>query len=198
MVWDELGRDAKDANKGDRDKWIGVYIGILAVLLAVCATGGSNAAKDAMIKNIEASNLWNFFQAKNMRRHVLRVHADELELLLAANPGMPDTARTAIRDKVKSYKEQDKLLTSDPKTNEGLDELWKKGKALESERDLAMAKDPYFDYGQAMLQIAIVLASIVIITGGTMLLGISGLLGVLGALLTLNGFLMLWKVPFIG
>ena len=198
MVWDDLGRDATAANKNDRDKWIGVYIGILAVLMAICATGGSNAAKDAMIKNIEASNLWNFFQAKNMRRHVLRVHADELELTLATSPAMPEPARIAIRDKIKSYKEQDKILTSDPKTNEGLDELWKKGKSLEAERDLAMAKDPYFDYGQAMLQIAIVLASIVIITGGTMLLGVSVLLGLLGGLLTLNGFLMLWKIPFVG
>jgi hypothetical protein len=198
MVWDELGRDAEDENKRARDKWIGVYIGILAVLMAVCATGGSNAAKDATLKNIEASNLWNFFQAKNMRRHVLRTQSEELELQMQANAAMPDAAKTAYQAKIKAYGEQIALLTSDPKSNEGLDELWKKGKALEAERDVAMAKDPYFDYGQALLQIAIVLASITLITGGWFLLGVSGLLGVAGTLLTLNGFLMLVKVPLIG
>ena len=34
-----------------------------------------------------------------------------------------------------------------------------------------MRKDPYFDYGQALLQIAIVLASVAIITGGTIAAG---------------------------
>jgi hypothetical protein len=198
MVWDSLGRDAEEENKKARDKWIGVYIGVLAVLLAICATGGSNASKDATLKNIEASNLWAFFQAKNMRRHVLRMQLDEFDLALKAYPGMPDAAKAAYQEKIKSYDEQIRQLTSDTKSNEGLDELWKKGKALEADRDLAMAKDPYFDYGQALLQIAIVLASIALITGGFMLLGASGVLAVLGSLLTLNGFLMLWQLPFIG
>ena len=61
-----------------------------------------------------------------------------------------------------------------------------------------MAKDPYFDYGQAALQIAIVLASIAIISGGSALLVLSMVLGAAGALLTLNGFLMVAHLPLIG
>jgi hypothetical protein len=61
-----------------------------------------------------------------------------------------------------------------------------------------MAKDPYFDYGQALLQIAIVLASIAIVAGGSMLLMMSLVLGVSGAVLTLNGFVMLVSLPFVG
>ena len=70
MVWDALGNDAKDKNSKSRERLIGVYIGILAVLLALCTLGGGNSTKDATLKNIEASNTWGFFQAKNMRRHV--------------------------------------------------------------------------------------------------------------------------------
>ena len=61
-----------------------------------------------------------------------------------------------------------------------------------------MSKDPYFDYGQAMLQIAIVLASVAIITGGSALLVLSGLLSALGTVLTLNGFLLFYHIPYIG
>ena len=61
-----------------------------------------------------------------------------------------------------------------------------KGKALETQRDRAMRKDPYFDYGQALLQIAIVLASVSIITGGPMLLLLSGLLAASGLSAMLN------------
>ena len=49
-------------------KWVGVYIGVLAVLLAICSVGGANAAKDATRANIEATNTWAFYQAKNIRR----------------------------------------------------------------------------------------------------------------------------------
>lgn len=198
MVWDELGRDAGDENQRDRDRLIAVYIGILAVILAICSMGGGNAGKEATLKNIEATNTWSFFQAKNMRRHVLRIEIDELELTGLGNPALPDTARTAIQDKIASYKDQVSQLTSEPSTGEGLDELFKRGKSLEAERDTAMRQDPYFDYGEALLQIAIVLASVSIIARGSTLLATSGVLGVLGTLMTLNGFTLFWNIPFIG
>ena len=47
MAWEELGRDADRENIRTRDKLIGVYVGILAVVLAICSLGGSNAQQDA-------------------------------------------------------------------------------------------------------------------------------------------------------
>ena len=73
MAWDELGRMAEEDNNRDRERWIGVWIGALAVILAICSMGGNNAGKDATLKNIEAANTWAFFQAKNMRRQAVRM-----------------------------------------------------------------------------------------------------------------------------
>ncbi len=67
-------------DKDQRDRWVGVYIGILAVFLAICGMGGGNAAKDATRANIEAANTWNFFQAKNLRRNQIRLQMDDLAL----------------------------------------------------------------------------------------------------------------------
>src|SRR5262249_51197010 len=103
-----------------------------------------------------------------------------------------------ITAKIKDYREQVQKLTSDPVKKEGLDELFAKGKAAEAERDVALAKDPYFDWSQALLQIAIVLASVHLIIGNMMLLGLSGGLGVLGLLLMLNGFTLAVNLPFLG
>lgn len=190
MAWDELGRMAEGENQRDRDRKIGVYIGVLAVFLALSSMGGDNAASDASNRNIEAANTWAFFQAKNMRRHVLRVEVDELELIMLADPNMPEAAKAAIASKIASYKEQDQKLTSDPATKEGLDQLWEKAKALEKDRDHALKRGPSFDTASACLQIAIVLASVAIISGGSAmaLLGVSALLGLAGAIFTLNGF----------
>ncbi len=200
MALDNLmeARDEGRSASRERDRWIGVYIGVLAVLLAICSMGGGNAAKDATQSNIEASNVWAFFQAKNMRRQVVRAQIEDFEVLLATAPALTDAQKAMISEKVAAHKSFEAKLTSDPSSNEGLDELFKKGKSIEARRDAAMAKDPYFDYGQALLQIAIVLASVAIISGGSSLLGLSYLLGALGTITTLNGFLMLVRFPFIG
>ena len=196
MAMDDLASMAEDKGPGRRrDRLIGVYIGVLAVILAISAMGGDNAAKEATLKNIAAANIWSFFQAKNMRRQLIRSHTEDLELVLDTTPGLTPEQRARISEKIASNKAYDAKLTSDKESNEGLDELFHRGKALEVERDRAMAQDPYFDYAQACLQIAIVLASIAIISGGTALLVLSGVLGVAGLLLTLSGFAMLVSVP---
>ena len=186
------------SDKDERNKWIGVYIGVLAVLLAICGVGGGNATKDATRTNIEAANTWAFFQAKNMRRNAIQLAATELELSLAAQPGMPADVRKQFEDKIKDYRTQVQLLTTDPVRKEGLDELFTKAKALEVDRDVALRKDPYFDWSQALLQIGIVLASVHLIIGNMTLLGLSGGLSILGVLLMLNGFTLALNLPFLG
>ncbi len=111
---------------------------------------------------------------------------------------MPAAARTEIEQRIKGYRETVAIFTSDKKTNEGLDELFAKAKAIEAERDVAMRKDPYFDVAQALLQIAIVLASVALIAGANTLLYFSGALGAVGTLLMLNGFTLIAKLPFLG
>jgi hypothetical protein len=197
MAMDEVV-DRLKANQEERNRWVGVYIGVLAVLLAVCNVGGGNAAKDATRANIEASNTWAFFQAKNIRRSTITIAADDLELMAAANPRLPPEVRQKFDDKIKDYRAQIQRLTTDPVKKEGLDELFEKGKALEVERDTALRKDPYFDWSQALLQIGIVLASVHLIVGNLWLLGLSGGLSLLGILLMLNGFTLAFRMPFLG
>jgi nitroreductase len=193
--------DVAEQLAGDKDeshKWVGVFIGVLAVLLAIGNVGGANATKDATHANIAASDTWAFFQAKNMRRTATTLAANELELLLAAQPGMPDEAKKKFADKIKDYRAETQKLTTDPTKKEGLDELFVRAKSLEADRDVALRKDPYFDWSQALLQIAIVLASVHLIIGNLWLLGLSGGLGALGVLLMLNGFTLAVRLPFVG
>ena len=185
-------------NKDDHNRWVGVYIGVLAVLLAICGMGGGNAAKDATRANIEAANTWAFFQAKNIRRNAISIAVDDMELLLATQPAMPPAARTAVQTKIKEYRADHERLTKDPEKGEGLDQLFMKAKAWEADRDVAMRKDPYFDWAEALLQIAIVLASVHLIIGNMGLLGLSGGLGAFGLILMLNGFTLLVRFPFLG
>lgn len=193
-------QDASDNNseKTKRDRLIAVYIGVLAVILAIAGVGGGNATKDATGRNIEASNTWAFFQAKTIRRHEIRLQISEFEVLLATQPGLAAETRADIEQRIEKLRQDEARYTSEPDTGEGTKELMARARTLEQQRNVAMAKDPYFDYGQALLQIAIVLASVSIITGGTALLFLSGLLAVIGAVLTANGFFLFLHLPFVG
>lgn len=197
MAFNDLA-EATDTDKTRRDRLIALYIGLLAVILAISGVGGGNATKDATAYNIQASNTWAFLQAKNIRRHEVRLQISEFEVLLASQPSLTDTARAMIEEKIARLRKDEAHYTSEPETGEGIEQLTAKGRELERLRDIAMAKDPYFDYGQALLQIAIVLASVAIIAGGTALLDLSALLGMLGTLLTLNGFFLFASLPLIG
>ena len=54
-----------------------------------------------------------------------------------------------------------------------------------------MQQDPWFDYAEALLQIAIVLTSVAILTGAHVLFWVPCALGMLGIFSTINGFLLL-------
>lgn len=190
--------EATDTDKTRRDRLIALYIGMLAVILAISGVGGGNATKDATAYNIQASNTWAFLQAKNIRRHEVRLQISEFEVLLASQPSLPPATQAMIEERIARLRKDEARYTSEPETGEGTEQLTAKGRELERLRDGAIAKDPYFDYGQALLQIAIVLASVAIIAGGTALLALSALLGTLGTLSTLNGFFLFVNLPLIG
>jgi hypothetical protein len=204
-----LGEDAVEANDAaelmeqektsDRFKQrCAILIGILAMLLAITALGGDNATKEAVNSNVLASNYFNFYQAKNMRQTAITLSADHLELAVLNDPAVPDAAKADLKKKVENYRKTIARYETEPETGEGKKELLAKAKEHEAARDHAMRQDPYFDYAQALLQIAIVLISVSIIAEIGWLVAVGGALGILGALLMANGFLLLVNVPFLG
>lgn len=175
-----------------------ILISILAMLLAITSLGGNNSTKDAATNNVLASNFYNFYQAKNMRQTAITLSADQLELAVLNDTSIPDAVKTDLKKKVEGYRKTIARYESEPETGEGKKELLAKAKEHEDRRDRALKQDPYFDYAQALLQIAIVLISVSIISAIGWLVAVGAVLGVVGALLMVNGFLLLVEVPFLG
>ena len=174
-----------------------VAIAFFAMMLAITGLGGQNATKEALNSNIEASNSWNFFQAKNMRQTAYALAADEIESAWLATPGLSEESRTALKDRAAKYRATVARYESEPSTNEGKKELVARAKRFEEKRDHALKQDPYFDYAEALLQIAIVLISVAIIADLVWLSFFGGIIGVIGSLLMVNGYLLLVEVPFL-
>lgn len=171
------------------DKSIAILIAVLAAALALSEVGGKAAQTVMLQQHIEASNLWNFFQAKTVRRTSMIIASDRLKLDLETE------ASAAIREagakQVEAWKKTIDRWESDPEDNEGRKELAARAKVAEKKRDFAEARYHQFEYGSAALQLAIVLASASVITSRRWLAYASGGLGLGGA-----GFALLaWLAP---
>jgi len=177
-------------------KFTGIYLGIIAMLLAITALGGSNATKTMLSANIQASDIYGYYQAKNIRQTAYQLTAEQLEAELFALPDMPEKARAKIEDSIKRYRERVDRYESDPSTGEGKKELLAKAKEFEAKRDHAAERDPNFDFAEALFQIAIVLGSVSIVAASRPLVHLSGILAVAGTLLMINGYFLLVHLPF--
>jgi hypothetical protein len=196
MEADEAAEMMDQEESRDRFKQrAAVTIAILAMVLAICSLGGSNAGKEAVNNNVLASNYFNFFQAKNMRQTSLMLAADELEYGWLNDPAISESTKQAMRAKLDQYRKTVARYESEPDTREGKKELMERAREYEQKRDLALKQDPYFDYAEALLQIAIVLISVAIIAHLVWLAFLGGAIGIVGVLLTINGYLLLVEIP---
>ena len=98
-----------------------------------------------------------------------------------------DAAKAAAQKQIDDWQKTAARYRSDPKSNEGQEQLSERAKQAEEERDLATAKYHHFELASAAFQIAIVLASATIITGIVVLAWISGVLALTGVAFTALG-----------
>lgn len=175
-----------------------VLISFFAMLLAITGLGGQNATKEATMNNIEAANFYSFYQAKYIRQTTFNVAANEMELAWANDPSLPQEAKDKIAAKVADYRKTAARYESEPENGEGKKELMAKARHHEAIRDHAMKQDPYFDFAEALLQIAIVLVSVSIIAEVTLLTWFGMLVGTVGGLLMINGYFLLVEIPGLG
>jgi hypothetical protein len=159
------------------NKKIALLIAVLALFLALSETLGKSAQTEGISGNVEASNLWAFFQAKSIRRTVVLAAAESMKLV--GNVG-DDATKVAIQKQIDEWQKTAARYRSEPETHEGTTELAERAKEVEHARDKAIARYHSFEFASAAFQIAIVLASAMIITGMVALAWISGLLGLAG------------------
>ena len=179
----EQADQAKEASNENRK--IALLIAVIALCLALSETLGKGAQTESISKNVAASNLWAFFQAKSIRRTVIQVASEQAKLNRGA--ATADAAKTALQKQIDDWQKTAARYRSEPETGEGTEQLSERAKHAEGERDLATAKYHHFELASGAFQISIVLASATIITGIVALAWIAGLLTLTGVVFTALG-----------
>lgn len=159
------------------NKKIALLIAVMALFLALAETMAKGAQTNALASNIEASNLWSFFQAKTIRQTVLRTAAEQIEEDMKRVDG---AAAASMKARAENWGKTIARWESEPETQEGRKELVVRAKAAEKLRADATAKYHQYEIASAAFQIGIVLASAEVITGVVMLFWLGGAFGIVG------------------
>jgi Domain of unknown function (DUF4337) len=142
------------------DSWarrVAVLVSMLAAALALAGIGAKSSQNAYLTHHIALSNDWAFYQAKNLRAVVRTSEAD----LLASLPNAEDPAIQARIKEAKAYSER---MHDDPKDGEGMKQLAARAHEEEAARDEAWHRYHSYEYAAGALEIAIVLASVSVVT----------------------------------
>lgn len=174
---EKVDRAERAVEKRFRDR-VSILVGLFAVLLAVIHVAAAGNARDGVLKTIQASDTYNYMQAKIIREGVLKAVAQEPSLSPAARAGM-------LREAAK--------LRNPDKAGHGISQLQPQADRLRDEGESASTKGEWYEFAETAMQVAIVLLSIAlvarswaIVTGAVSLAG----LGVVLALATATGLLI--------
>jgi len=164
---------------------------VYAVVLSIAALGANNTVKEMLLSQQQSSDQWAFYQAKVIREHQYRGQKMLLEAQLAEPSNLKGAERAKIEALAAKFAEEEKRYNAEKK------DIETEAKKLEAARDHRRERHPYFEFGEVLLQIAIVSASVAILSTSRQIFWFSLVLAVLGAILTLNGFVPIFSLPFL-
>jgi hypothetical protein len=124
---------------------------VLAVLVAVAGLLGHRAHTEEVLKQDKATDTWNYYQAKNIRRNTM----EQVDELLKVVPLKDAAAAEALLKKNEATIEKQK--TDQEKIQE-------EARGLEAEVELFTHRANRYDLGETLLEVGLVICSITLLT----------------------------------
>jgi len=163
------------SHEGDRfAPRIAVLIAALAAALALADLAEKGAQNAYLTHHIGVSDDWSFFQAKNVRASIRAAEASILESL-------PNASDPGVQDRLKAARQSEARLRDEPGAD-GMKQLAERAQHQSELRDHEFHRYHQFELVVGALQIAIVLASVSVVTRVRPLAAAGGLIGALASL----------------
>jgi len=155
---------------------IPIFIAFLAAFLALVTMADDETEKNALEAQIEASNQFSYFQAKTIRATSAEIAANTFQSMAQTQMAAKWQAKA---DRYES--EKGDILT--------------RARAEQAKRTTALERGDNYGVAVVLLQIAIVLASISLISGGGFLLLVSCVLSIIAGFFVMNGYGLYFNIP---
>ena len=135
-----------EVDKDPVGKKVGILAAVLAVFLAIVTIASHRAHTAAILSKTNANDQWNLYQANRLKAHNLEVGADIISLMTKGE--------VAAAKKIEEYKKGIEKYEDKAK------ETMEAAKKHEEETEHVEHKALYFDMGEGLLEIALVLSSL--------------------------------------
>jgi hypothetical protein len=166
----ELHEHAEHAREHPDLAPITLTMAVLAVLVATVSLLGHRTHTEEIILQNKVTDQWSYYQAKNIRRHTDELFADLTTVIASKDAEATAKLQEKYRAEADRYKDEQKELDA-------------KARELEKEGELTRHKADRFDLGEVLLEIALVITSITLLSGRRIFWHLGLLLAVAGILL---------------
>jgi hypothetical protein len=157
--------------EGDHSaRWIAVLVAVLAAALAISELGEKSWMTEFLTRHIALSDDYAYYQEKHVR--LTTMQAEEATLL-----SLPDAASPAVQERVRASRQEQARLQDNPQTGQGMKQLQEQADRERERRDHAAHLAHHLEISVGGLQIAIVLASVAVVTRVRALAWAGGALG---------------------
>jgi phosphate uptake regulator len=148
---------------------------LLAVFVAAVSLLGHRTHTHELLLQNKATDQWAYFQAKNMRRHSYEVFADLLSVSETKDPRLAAQLMEKYKSEAERYRGEQKEIEAE-------------ARHLEQEVDTARREADRFDLGEVLLEAALVICSITLLTSRRIFWMIGVITGITGVVVALTGF----------
>jgi hypothetical protein len=177
---DEISELQENAEHGAHEKTLApvtITMAIFAVLVASITLLGHRAHTEELLNQTKSTDQWAYYQAKDIRLHTYQLFEDQLSVEAVTNPEQAAKLKEQYTKEIDKYTDQEKEIED---------------AAKEAEGEVAMfgRRADRFDLGEVMLEAALVICSITLLTKKRVFWAFGLMLGVLGVGLGIAGLLI--------
>ena len=173
----ELQEHAEHAAHSSSMRAVAFTMSLLAVLVAVVTVVGHRTHTEAVLNQAKASDTWNEYQAKKNRAYDTQLVTDLLNVVTVDD-------KDGAKKIAKGYADHQAKWADD------LEKEKKVAEGFEEEVKLAEHKADYFDFGEALLEIGLVISSVTLLTKSRIYWYLGLGFSVIGVVATVMGLLL--------
>lgn len=137
-------------------KRIGLFIAVLAVLMAIIAALGKDAANQMIVNEVKSSNGYAWYQSKRMRSYMNEMELDRINAQEAG--AMTEQQRELLA------KQKARLTAKNAEYKTENEDILKKAEAQQNLAQIAAHRHHGFERAEVFLHIAVVLCSVALLT----------------------------------
>jgi hypothetical protein len=173
----ELQEQAEEGSHHPSMAPVTVTMAILAVLVSAVSLLGHRAHTEELLHQTKATDEWAYYQAKDIRRHTYELFLDETSIFALQNSEQIAKLKDKYSDEVKRYRKDQ-------------DDIEESAKKAEEEVKVQQRRADRFDLGEVMLEAALVICSITLLTRKRIFWAFGLGLGLAGVITGSLGFLI--------